>query len=178
MVNLLQKISFLRFEKLNFPDFWDPLKLLRPSKKSEILNSWHLSKTLKTRHWMNLFKNIVMYLVSTGTLLPKWWQRWLRSIDKQVCIFLLLLVLSPLKTLPKFTNLRFLARKLENSIGPAQLLSPILFQPFEIAFCLPCTLRKIPYCISCNFSAFHLDKLRENKFTYLLQKSCMAWFHF
>merc|ERR1712008_629898 len=74
--------------------------------------------------------------------------------------------IAPLKTLSKFTNLRFLARKLENSFGPAQLLSPILFQPIEIAFCLPCTIRKIPYCISCNFSAVHLDKLTINLPTY------------
>ena len=46
--------------------FW----LRRPSKtyealkkKGEIMNIWPLCTTLKTRHWVDLFKNIVLYLL-------------------------------------------------------------------------------------------------------------------
>ena len=52
---------FVRFEKLSFSDFWGPLNLLGPSKKSQLLDSWPLSLPLKTR--LNLFKIFVLYLL-------------------------------------------------------------------------------------------------------------------
>ena len=53
--------STLSFAFWDFFDFGDPLKLMRPTKKGEILNIWPLCTTLKTRHWVDLFKNIVLY---------------------------------------------------------------------------------------------------------------------
>ena len=51
-----------------FFDIWDPLKLLWSTTKGEILNSWPLSLALKTKYRVNLFKNIVLYLMQC--LLP------------------------------------------------------------------------------------------------------------
>ena len=62
-LNLWSTLVFVRFEKLNFSDFWGPLNLLGPSKKSQLLDSWPLSMPLKTRPWMNLFKFFVLYLL-------------------------------------------------------------------------------------------------------------------
>ena len=61
-LNLWSTLLFVHFEKLNFSNFWGPLNLLGSSKKSQLLDSWPLSMLLKTRPWMNLFKNIVLYL--------------------------------------------------------------------------------------------------------------------
>ena len=63
-MNLWSTLLFVHFEKLNFFNFWGPLNLLGPSKKSQLLDSWPLSMPLKTRPWMNLFKNIVLYLLT------------------------------------------------------------------------------------------------------------------
>ena len=60
-LNLWSTLLFVRFEKLNVSDFWGPLNLLGPSKKSQLLDSWPLSMPLKTRPWMNLFKFFVLY---------------------------------------------------------------------------------------------------------------------
>ena len=68
-VKLWSTLLFVRFEKLNFSDFWGPLNLLGPSKKSQLLDSWPLSMPLKTRTWMNLFKIFVLYLMLSMYLL-------------------------------------------------------------------------------------------------------------
>ena len=68
--NLWSTLLFVCFEKLNFSDFWGPLNLLGNSKKSQLLDSWPLSMPLKTRPWMNLFKNIVLYLVLCTSKIP------------------------------------------------------------------------------------------------------------
>ena len=62
-LNLWSTLLFVSFEKLTFSDFWCPLNLLGPSKKSQLLDSWSLSMHQKTRPWINLFKNIVLYLL-------------------------------------------------------------------------------------------------------------------
>ena len=62
-LNIWSTLLFVHFEKLNFSNFWGPLNLLGSSKKSQLLDSWPLSMPLKTRPWMNLFKNIVLYLI-------------------------------------------------------------------------------------------------------------------
>ena len=49
-------------------NLWSTLlfvRLLRPLKKTQLLDSWPLSMPLKTRPWINLFKNIVLYLIFT-----------------------------------------------------------------------------------------------------------------
>ena len=61
-LKLWSTLLFERFEELNFSDFWGPVNLLGPSKKTQLLDSWPLSMSLKTRPWANLFKNIVLYL--------------------------------------------------------------------------------------------------------------------
>ena len=68
-LNLWSTLVFVRFEKLNFSDFWGPLNLRGPSKKSQLLDSWPLSLPLKTRPWMNLFKIFVLYLHFMHTLI-------------------------------------------------------------------------------------------------------------
>ena len=42
-LNLWSMLLFVRFEKLIFSDFWGPLNLLGPSKKTQLLDSWSLS---------------------------------------------------------------------------------------------------------------------------------------
>ena len=61
-LNLWSTLLFVLFEKLNFSALWGPLNLLWPLKKAQLLVSWPFSMPLKTRSWMNLFKNIVLYL--------------------------------------------------------------------------------------------------------------------
>ena len=55
-------LLFVCFEKLNFSDFWGPLNLQGPSKKTRLLDSWPLGMHQKTKPWINLFKNIVLCL--------------------------------------------------------------------------------------------------------------------
>ena len=62
-LNLWSTLVFVHFKKQIFSDFWGPLNLLGPSKKSQLLDSWPFSMPLKTRPWMNLFKFFVLYLV-------------------------------------------------------------------------------------------------------------------
>ena len=62
-MNLWSTLLFVRFEKLFFSDFWGPLNLLGPSKKTQLLDSWPLSMHQKTRPWISHFKNIVLYLM-------------------------------------------------------------------------------------------------------------------
>ena len=59
---ILSQFQILK-AKLTFSDFWGPLNLLGPLKKSQLLDSWPLSMPLKTRPWMNLFKFFVLYLI-------------------------------------------------------------------------------------------------------------------
>ena len=56
-LNLWSTLLFVRFEKLFFSEFWGPLNLLGSSKKIHLLDSWPLSM-----HWINLSKNIALYL--------------------------------------------------------------------------------------------------------------------
>ena len=53
-LNLWSTLLFVRFEKLIFSDFWGPLNLLGPSKKTQLLNSWPLSMLKKSRPWVRL----------------------------------------------------------------------------------------------------------------------------
>ena len=53
----------VRFEKINFSDFWGPQNLLGPSKKTQLLDSWPLRMPLKSRPWGNHFKIFVLYLL-------------------------------------------------------------------------------------------------------------------
>ena len=65
-MNLWSTLSFLRFEKLNISDFWDPLKLLKPSKKVQILDSWPLdtlSMPKKLGIGPGLYRKSVLYLL-------------------------------------------------------------------------------------------------------------------
>ena len=52
------------FWKIKF--FWllRPSKSSGPSKKTRLLDSWPLSMPKKTRPWVDLFKNIVLYLLN------------------------------------------------------------------------------------------------------------------
>ena len=53
-VNLWSTFLFVRFEKFNLSDFWGPLNFLRPSKKTQLLDSWPLSMPQKSRPWVRL----------------------------------------------------------------------------------------------------------------------------
>ena len=71
-LNLWSKLIISRFEKWKFSDFWGPQKLQfkaknsKKAKKAEILDSCPLSILSKTRHWFDLFRNILLYLMKTS----------------------------------------------------------------------------------------------------------------
>ena len=81
-LNLWSTLIFVSFENSNFPIFWGPLNLLGPSKKSNLLDSWPLNMPLKTRPWINLFKNIVPYLMG---LVASYFYKW-RSFQAYVIV--------------------------------------------------------------------------------------------
>ena len=71
-LNLWSKLIISRFGKWKFSDFWGPQKLQfeakksKKSKKAEILDSCPLSILSKTRHWFDLFRNILLYLMKAS----------------------------------------------------------------------------------------------------------------
>ena len=52
-MKLWSKLLIVRFEKLN-SDFWGPQNLLRPSKKTQLLDSWPLGMPQKSGPWGRL----------------------------------------------------------------------------------------------------------------------------
>ena len=74
---LWSTLLFEYLEKLNFSNFWGPLNLLEPLKKTQLSDSWPLSMPWKTRPWGDLFENIVLYLMTVSFI--RMWESFKRG---------------------------------------------------------------------------------------------------
>ena len=159
-------LLFVHFEKLNFSDFRGPLNLLGPSKNTQLLNSWTLSMHQKTRPWIYLFRNIVLYLKSN--ICP---QR--RGLNSDNCIFLWIskkCCLCTSKLAAEEASRPLLAQWFTFI---AQLQTQILSSPFTHMLCL-----KIPMAEnSKKIYTFYREflSIRHNEYTFREVPCVLSW---